>query len=199
MYRNIRNKCIVELSSTKCSRVLFKPGRVLPGGQGHFLTFSCSGYSSARVKDHASTVTRWRRRGATSETFCSYMERADMFFMANNITKTSDGEAMIAANEAVRERKKAILLMEVGPEEYGTLVNLLAPKKAKDVPFKDILKKLEEQFNPTPLEIAESYKFGTRYQKENICEYIVALKNLTLHCNFGTFLDRAIATDLFVG
>ncbi|XP_055492769.1 uncharacterized protein LOC129697988 [Leucoraja erinacea] len=61
------------------------------------------------------------------------------------------------------------------------------------------MKKLEEHFNPKPLEIAESYKFCTRNQKQNetINEYIVALKNLTFHCNFGTFL-RCALRDSFV-
>ncbi|XP_078268847.1 uncharacterized protein LOC144600828 [Rhinoraja longicauda] len=102
------------------------------------------------------------------ESFSSYMERANMFFMANNITVTSgEGEVVAVTNKAVRERIKAILLTEIGPEVYGTLVNILAPIKAKDVPFSDIIKKLEEHFNPKPLEIAESYKFGTRNQKQN--------------------------------
>ena len=136
----------------------------------------------------------------SKETFSSYMERADMFFKANNIVETSgEGETVTATNNAVHERMKAILLTEIGAEVYGTLVNLLAPKKAKDVPFQDVVDKLKEHFNPKPLEIAESYKFGTRNQKqsETISEYIVALKNLTLHCNFGTFLDRALR-DRFV-
>ena len=60
------------------------------------------------------------------------------------------------------------------------------PKKAKVVLFQDILKKLENNFIPTPLEIAESCKFRTRNQKQNekSSEYIVALKHLTLYCNF---------------
>ena len=113
-----------------------------------------------------------------------------MFFMANNITETSgEGEAVIAANEAVRERKKATLLSEVGPEVSGTLVNLLAPKK--DVPFKDILKGTLTQH------LRNRWKLQIRHQKQNekICEYIVALKNVTLE----PFLTAHYATDLFVG
>ncbi|CAB4030743.1 Transposon Tf2-9 poly, partial [Paramuricea clavata] len=51
----------------------------------------------------------------------------------------------------------------------------------------------------TPLEIAESFHFGTRSQKPcgSIGEYVVALKKLSIHCNFGEFLNRALR-DRFV-
>ena len=127
------------------------------------------------------------------EPFTSYIERMELFFMANNIIETSQNA------EAIKERKKAILLTEIGPEMYLTLTNLLAPRKPKDASFDDIIDKLKSHFDPKPLEIAESYKFGTRNQKqgETVGEFIIALKNLSLHCNFGSFLDRALR-DRFV-
>ena len=89
-------------------------------------------------------------------------------------------------------RKRAIFLTEIGPDAYSTLSNLLAPEKLKDTPFVDIyIKALEKHYNPAPLEIAESFHFGTpsRYQKqdESISDFIVALKKLSIHCNYGEF------------
>ncbi|XP_063961269.1 uncharacterized protein K02A2.6-like [Lytechinus pictus] len=127
------------------------------------------------------------------EPFTSYVERMELFFMANNIVETSQNA------EFVKERKKAILLTEIGTEIYVTLANLLAPSKPKDATFDDIIDKLKNHFDPKPLEIAESYKFGTRNQKqgETVGEFIIALKNLSLHCNYGSFLNRALR-DRFV-
>ena len=51
-----------------------------------------------------------------------------MFFIANGITEV-DGEDHVAANAAVRERKCAIFLTEIGPEVYATLSNLLVLAK----------------------------------------------------------------------
>ena len=132
------------------------------------------------------------------ETFRSYVERMEMFFMANNIVERT-GEGSAEANLAVANRKRAIFLTEIGPEAYSTLSNLLAPAKPRDTTFANIVEALERHYNPAPLEIAESFHFGTRYQKqdESIGDYIVALKKLSIHCNYGEFLHRALR-DRFV-
>ena len=49
------------------------------------------------------------------------------------------------------------------------------------------------------MEIAESFHFGTRYKKqdESISDFIVALKKLSIHCNYGECLNRPLR-DRFV-
>jgi len=44
------------------------------------------------------------------------------------------------------------------------------------------------------LGIAESFHFGSRYQKqdESSSDFIVALKKLSIYCNYGKFLNRAL-------
>lgn len=129
-------------------------------------------------------------------TFGAYVERMEMFFTANNIVETeSDGSDRVQ----ITVRQRAIFLTEVGPEVYAVLTNLLAPAKPKDTPLSEILKKLSEHFDPKPLEIAESYRFGTRCQSpnEDISDFIVALKKLAIHCNYGEFQIRALR-DRFV-
>ena len=49
------------------------------------------------------------------ETFRSYVERMEMFFMANNIMEET-GEGKEKANLAVANRKRAIFLTEIGPD-----------------------------------------------------------------------------------
>jgi hypothetical protein len=114
------------------------------------------------------------------------------FFTANNIVETP-GEENEGANQLV------IFLTEIGADVYSTLSNLLVPAKPKDTSLANIVQALEKHFNPASLEIAESFHFGTRSQKpgESIGEYVVALKKLSIHCNFGEFLNRALR-DRFV-
>lgn len=132
------------------------------------------------------------------ETFSAYVERMEMFFTANNIV-TITGEGSAATNLVVANRKRAIFLTEVGPEVYTTLSNLLAPTKPEDVSFTNIVEVLEKHYNPKPLEIAQSFHFGTRNQKseESVSDYVLALKRLAVHCNYGEFLNRALR-DRFV-
>ena len=105
------------------------------------------------------------------------------------------GEENEGAYKLVKDRKRAIFLTEIGADLYSTLV----PAKPKDTSLANIVQALEKHFNPAPLEIAESFHFGTRSQKpgESIGEYVVALKKLSIHCNFGEFLNRALR-DRFV-
>ena len=58
---------------------------------------------------------------------------------------------------------------------------------------------LKEHYNPASLEIAENFHFGLRVRKEgkSIGDFTVALKKLSIHCNFGVYLNRALR-DRFV-
>ena len=127
------------------------------------------------------------------ETFSAYVERMEMFFTANNIVEIT-GEGSAAANQLVANRKRAIFLIEVGPEVYSTLRNLLAPAKPKDTLFTDIVRILEKHYSPKPLEIAQSFHFGTRNKKseESVSDYVLALKKLAVHCNYDEYLNRAL-------
>ena len=136
---------------------------------------------------------------AERETFNAHVQRMKMFFTANNIVETTD-EGSTQANRVVAERKRAIFLTEVGAEVYSTLSNLLTPTKPKDTPFVDIVRVLQKHYNRSkPLEIAQSFHFGTRNQKsgESVGDYVLALKRLAVHCNYGEFLDRTLR-DRFV-
>ena len=53
---------------------------------------------------------------------------------------------------------------------------------------------LKEHYNPAPLEIAESFQLGTciRKESESIADFTVALKKLSIYCNSGVYLKRAL-------
>ena len=54
---------------------------------------------------------------------------------------------------------------------------------------------------PKPLIIAERFKFYKRVQHEDekVAEYIVSLKQLSTHCDFGMFLNDALHDQLVCG
>jgi hypothetical protein len=138
----------------------------------------------------------------SKETFEANTKRLEMFFLANSIVELpGDEEAAVAARAVVELRKKAIFLSEVGPEVYAVLSNLVAPNKPKDKTLADIFVSLKGHYNPALLEISESFHFGKRDQKsgETVNDYILALKKLSIHCNFGEYLNRALRDRLVCG
>lgn len=64
-------------------------------------------------------------------------------------------------------------------------------KKPKETSFEDIEQKLKNHYGPVPLKIIERFHFGMRHQLtgESISDYIVALKKLSIPCNYEEFLD----------
>ena len=135
---------------------------------------------------------------SSKETFSSYCDRMDMFFEANDLVVLG-GAANAVADAAVVRKKRAIFLTELGADSFTLVNDLLAPRSAKEVELNEITRVLKEHYNPAPLEIAESFHFGTRVRKEgeSIADFTVALKKLSIHCNFGVYLNRALR-DRFV-
>ena len=133
-----------------------------------------------------------------TETFTAYVERMEMFFTVNNVVETF-GSENVTANRRIGQQRKAIFLTEVGPEVYSVLSNPLSPVKPKDSTLENIIRRLKDHYDPAPCKITESFHFGMENQNlgESINDYIVALKKLSIHCNYGEFLNRALR-DRFV-
>ena len=85
----------------------------------------------------------------------TYVERVNHFLKANSITGN--------------EQKQAVFLSVIGPSTYKLLKSLLAPEKPGDKPYKNLVKKLTEHFNPTPSKIVQRFKFHGRFRnRENL-------------------------------
>ena len=84
-----------------------------------------------------------------------YEERLLFYSTANNI---ADDNAA---------RRKAIFLSEVGRFMYQVLSDLCSPDKAANKTLDQLLKKLKDHFEPVPNNMAESFKFWTRVQRDN--------------------------------
>src|SRR6056300_578350 len=124
--------------------------------------------------------------------FSPYKERLEAFFVANNIG--------LVASDAEERRKVAITISLIGKKTYSTLKDLCLPESLSGKSYEDLCKLLMDYFKPKVTEVAETYRFHQAVQNENesVVEYANRLKHLAVHCNFGTFLPRALRGQ-FVG
>ncbi len=115
-----------------------------------------------------------------------YIERMEQYFIVNDIPDS---------------KKVAAFLSAMGAKAYELVRNLVAPEAPKDKRFNDLVKILRAHLKPKPLVIAERFKFHkrTQLQEESVAEYIVTLKGLSTHCEFGTFLNDALRDQFVCG
>ena len=113
-----------------------------------------------------------------------YLERLQLYFEANTVEE---------------DRKVAVLLIVVGARTYETLRSLLAPTLPRDKSFEELLGVLKKHFDPQPLVIGERFRCYQRSQKpgESIADFIADLRQLSIKCDFWSFLDQALR-DRFV-
>ncbi|KAL5460041.1 hypothetical protein EMCRGX_G033456 [Ephydatia muelleri] len=120
------------------------------------------------------------------ERISAYLERVELYFGANDIAN---------------EKKVAILLSVIGAKTYAVLRSLVAPDQPKDKSFAELKALLKAHYDPKPLVIAERFRFYRRDQtaEESISEFLVELRRLAAHCEFGQFLDEALRDRLVCG
>ena len=122
----------------------------------------------------------------TQESWETYVERVQHFFAANDVNE---------------DHKVPTLLSLIGSKTYSLLKDLLLPEKPADKTFDEIVSTLQKHLNPTPLEIAERFRFYKRNQQEgeSVLNYVAVLRKLTTHCNFGSNLDETLRDRLVCG
>lgn len=130
--------------------------------------------------------------------FPSYLERLESYFIANEIGQTAedaDDDVVSAANK----RKAAVCISLIGKEAFSTLKDICLPGRPTDLPFQELCNILKAHYSPKVLVVAEAYRFHHCFQQENesVSDYANKLKRLAVHCDFGTFLTRALR-DQFV-
>ena len=109
----------------------------------------------------------------SQESWSSYTERLEYYFIANDIQDPA--------------KKKAILLPVCGPSTFQLLKNLLQSNTPESKTYTDLVDLLKNHFNPTPSVIIQRFKFNTRTGKEteSVATYVAELKRLGEHCEFG--------------
>ena len=77
----------------------------------------------------------------------------------------------------------------------------MTPAAPKDKDLTQLTSVLWAHLKPKPLTIAERYKFHKRAQQEEetVAEFVLALKGLAKHCDFGDFLNDALRDRLVCG
>ena len=121
-----------------------------------------------------------------NEKFSSYLERVELFLLANSIAE---------------DKKVPVLLSVVGSKVYSLLRDLLSPKLPQTETYDTIVSTLKKHYEPKPIVIAKRFHFHRRNQAngESIAEYLAELRRLSVHCNFGTYLDEALQDRLVCG
>ena len=119
-----------------------------------------------------------------------YVERFELFLTANGIDLSADD----STSQVV-----AIFLHSLGAHYYGVIRDLVAPAKPKSKSYSDLHSLMRKHLKAPPIVVAERRKLIKRDQgpSEAIADYVVALKHLSLHCNYGEKLDENLR-DRFV-
>ena len=134
-----------------------------------------------------------------TEQLTSYLERIDMYFIANGIAVEEGGDDSAVA--AVDRKKVAIFISVVGKSVYGTLRDLCKPDAPREKDYTELCNVLQEHYSPRKLEVAESFRFhhAQQSEKETVADYCVKLRKLAATCNFGTYLNRALRDQFVCG
>ncbi|XP_054708231.1 uncharacterized protein K02A2.6-like [Uloborus diversus] len=113
-----------------------------------------------------------------------YVEQLEHFFLANDV---------------VEDKKVSVFISVIGIKTYKVLRNLLLPKSPGDCKYHELTSILKQHFKPSPILIAERFRFHRRNQLtgESVSRYLVELRRLASTCDFGSFLDEALR-DRFV-
>ena len=118
----------------------------------------------------------------------------EAFFPINDIGTT--------AKVAVVDKKKvAYTISIIGKDTYGFLKDLCLPNKPTGKTYTEICTLLQNYYKPSILVVAEAYKFHQAKQEvgESVSTFANRLRRLSLNCNLGTFLDRALQDQLVCG
>ena len=111
-----------------------------------------------------------------NEPISAYLERMELFFHAH---------------EVGAEKHVAVLLSTIGSKPYGVLRSLAVPKTPKELKYAEVVKMLQDHYEPAPLVIAERYRFHQRSQDvgESIADYVAELRRLATKCKFEDTTD----------
>ena len=125
----------------------------------------------------------------TKENWETNVERAEQFFLANDIDNNHKVQTLFN------------LFNLIDGKVYTVLRDLLAPEKPTTKSFQLVVATLQEHLSPEPSEISERFCFYERNQqeRESILSNVAKLRKLATHCNFGGNLDEALRDRLVCG
>ena len=121
------------------------------------------------------------------ETWQSYVERLQQYFVANDVKSA--------------EKQRAVLLSAVGGQTYQLIRNLLAPTKPTEVSFAGIVDAVQKHIQPLPSVIVQRFNFHSRTRRpgETVSAFVAELRKLSEHCAFGSTLNDMLRDRLVCG
>ena len=92
------------------------------------------------------------------------------------------------------DKQASSILTLIGSKMYALLRSITAPRRPKELTYKEIVDTLTQHLKPKPIVIAERYKFhkAEQEQSESIRDYLAKLQRLAETCDFGGYRDEAI-------
>ena len=123
---------------------------------------------------------------SSQETWDTYAERLEQYFLANDIAP---------------DKQVPALLSLMGGKTYTLLRDLTSPDKPATKTFVELCDVLKSHYSPKPLVIAERFRFHKRNQREgeSIKQYVAELKKLSQFCEFGNNLNESLRDRLVCG
>ena len=111
------------------------------------------------------------------ETWATYVERPEFYFIANGI------------DDPVK--KRAVLLTVSGPATYKLIRNLSAPKKPTEKSYDELVALVKSHYTPKPSVIVQRFQFHSRTQKpgETVATFVAELRQLSEFCEFDASLE----------
>lgn len=125
------------------------------------------------------------------QTWKTYKGRIAQYFVANDINGNSDPAG---------EKRKAILLSALTEGTYKLVTDLVLPKDVADVPYEDILSRLDNHFTPKTVGFGERHNFyaATQLAGETHSQWAARLRGLTAKCNFLN-VEEALRDKFIMG
>ena len=81
-------------------------------------------------------------------------------------------------------KKRAILLSVVGASIYQLIRNLVAPAKPTEKVFDNLIRLVQEHYQPNRSVIVQQFKFNSRSRLpgESVATFVAELRRLSEHC-----------------
>ncbi|XP_075533536.1 uncharacterized protein LOC142566584 [Dermacentor variabilis] len=117
----------------------------------------------------------------------AYVIKTEAYFEAMSMTESA--------------KKRALLVAALSTRTVQILAGRVAQKKPNSLEYEDVVKVLDEFFDPKHHEITKSFRFFNRCQLggESVQEFITEIRRIADNCNFGTMLDRMLQDRIVCG
>ena len=137
-----------------------------------------------------------------SEDFDCYMERFELFIVANGLHIPTDNDTAEQQANNTRVNFVATLLKIDRAAFLRSCEGLIvSPAKPSDKKYGELKTVLRKHFKRTPVTVAERRKFLRRDhgESQSLSDYVVQLKHLSLHYNYADKLDENLRDRIISG